>query len=182
MPKTINLIRGVKKEDKKFLQKLFLWTITGGKSLIIIIEILVITILLFRFGLEKTTDSAMSEATERKETIESFGDLESNFLDYQKRLDLISKVRMRRRSFAKPLQGLPENMPENVYLQDLTINYDNSKITAQARDTISFAKLIDSLLNLEGIDKIVLEGAYLDSKLTNEYTLTISVVTNEKFF
>lgn len=181
MPKSINLLKGYKKEELGSLQRLFNWTISGGKSTIIVIEILVITVLLVKFGLEKNIERINAEISEKLETIDSYQDLEKNLRDYQKRLFLIEKVTGGRKNFSGPLKSISKSTPQEVVIKNILITPTTSNITAQTSSTKAFAILIRNLLDLNGVKEVILKSAMLEPAGKNEYTFVISLITDENF-
>ncbi len=132
--------------EKSLFGKVFLWSLTLGRYIVIAIELIVIIAFLSRFKLDKDLADLNDSISQKQITINGFGNLEKDIHFLQERVKNISLLETQQLQAVKTLSLLSSVVPPDMYLNELIINKDSLSIKAI---TISDASLSIFLAGLQ---------------------------------
>jgi len=125
----------------RFLQ----WSLTVGRYLVVFTELIVIISFGSRFSLDRRITDLNASILQKKTIIQSYGDLESNVREIQKKTDSYTQVEQKQ-SLADAFPALSEITPVDVQLTNLTIQPSAVSFSGKTNSTTSLNLLINNLV------------------------------------
>lgn len=125
----------------RFLQ----WALSVGRYLVVFTELIVIMSFGSRFTLDRRITDLNGSIQQKKTIIQSYGDLEANIREIQKKTDGYSQVEQRQ-SLADAFPALTEITPQDVILTNLTIQPGSVSFSGKTNSTTSLNLLINNLV------------------------------------
>lgn len=126
------------------LGKTTTWALSVGRYIVIFTEIVVILSFLSRFQLDRQLTDLNKEIVEKKAIIDSYGDLEQNVRDIQKKIDNYQQLKPKR-SIKDVFDQLTLVTPEGVEYIDLDINNNTVDISGRTQTTQALTQFITNL-------------------------------------
>jgi Tfp pilus assembly protein PilN len=142
-PLTINLLP----KDPFFstpLGKFLRWALSVGRYLVIFTELIVILSFGARFTLDRRITDLNSTILQKKIIIESYGDLEQEVRDTQKKLESYSQAEQQQ-NLAEAFPALSEITPQDVTLESLSIQPGRVVFTGLTKSNTSLSILINNI-------------------------------------
>ncbi len=106
------------------------WALSVGRYIVIFTELLVILSFVARFTLDRQRTDINKEIEQKKSLILSYGELETNFLNLQKKLTDY-KVLAVNDNIADIFPKLSKITPSNVVFENLTINQNSVSVEGE---------------------------------------------------
>ncbi|MEO8581486.1 MAG: PilN domain-containing protein [Patescibacteria group bacterium] len=126
---------------ESFLGKITTWALSVGRYLVIFTELTVIISFLTRFQLDRQVTDLNSSIVKQQRIIESYGDLEQNVRDVQKKILDYNQLKV-----GKPMKEIFEQLtaitPEEIKYQELDINSQKIIIHAHANSRQALDRFI----------------------------------------
>lgn len=171
---TINLLTQ-DRFSSSLLGKIMLWALSIGRYIVIFTELIVILSFLSRFKLDRELTDLNESINQQQSIIQSYGDLEIRVKQIQAKLEVIRQNQAQISPVAF-LEVLSKVMPEDVDLEEMTIDTDSAELKARALSTSGFIGFIKALYDDPLIDGISLdEITSEDQGLTIEFILTADI-------
>lgn len=142
--------------EKTRLGRFLKWALSFGRWIVILTELIVILCFLSRFKLDRDLTDLGEEIRQQQAIIASFGDLEKDFRNLQKRLDTIDKLEKKQLLASLLLDALSKTVPLDVSLTDLTVKEKEMEISGLAFSEAGFGSFIRRLSESK-FEKISLE-------------------------
>lgn len=171
---SINLI--IKPEKETGLsEQLLSWTLTYGRYILIITQIVVLSVFFLRFQLDRDHAELKERASEKQAIIESFSDLENEIRRTQDRLSNIKTVSDKQDLPIKTLSFFQENMPSDIFLSSLSISYEKIAFGATAKNLLSFSYLLRELQQDKKFSEVILEEIQRRADGKIEFRITVKI-------
>lgn len=126
------------------LGKTTTWALSVGRYIVIFTEIVVILSFLSRFQLDRQLTDLNKEIVEKKAVIDSYGELEQNVRDIQKKIANYQQLKPQR-SIKQVFDELSLVTPESIEYIDLNINSNSVEITGRTQSTQALRQFITNL-------------------------------------
>lgn len=161
MPK--NKINLLPQEDfeKKPLGRFLLWALSAGRWLVIITELIVISVFLARFKLDRDINDLHEAIKQKQMIVQSYSPFEKDFRAFQKRLAMIKTLEKQKTDVGNILSTVSRVLPNDLVLSQFSLADDNVTISGLALSEEGLGSFIAGLsssskfknLNLSNITK-----------------------------
>lgn len=138
----INLI---KKKEVAAFDKFINWTLSIGRLIVIITEIIAISAFLYRFSLDEKLVSLHDEIEQKQKQLSLLKTDEKNFRNLQDRLSLASKFSEDGVKTFKTFQDIIGFTPQEIKFSDLILKKDQTTINISANSISSLTQFVNSL-------------------------------------
>jgi len=169
-------------ENPRSFGSLFLkWITTTGRVTIILTELIVISVFISRFWLDRK-NSDLSEVLRQKQAIlESVIPFEQEFVGLQQRLAYIKDFYSNQPEYSQQIDSLITSTPQNIFYENLSISKDEklksttintSLIAYKEEDIVSF---ITNLMSNPDIDQVDVNKIEKKEK-ENQYSISLTLI------
>lgn len=153
----------------RFLQ----WSLTVGRYLVVFTELIVILSFGSRFTLDRRVTDLNASILQKKTIISSYGDLEANVREIQKKTESYVQVEQRQ-SLADAFPALTEITPHDVTLTNLTIQPGSVSFSGKTNSTNSLNLLINNLVLSNKFSDVSIEKLQTGSAQEPGFTFKIN--------
>lgn len=150
--------------QKGKLGKLLKWTLTVGRHIVILTELVVILAFLSRFKLDRDLADLGKEIEQKQAIIEASADFEKEFRFLQKRLVSIESLRKDQIPAVEIVSELATLTPLNIQFSDLEVNKEGTELTATSLTESGLATFLDKLKNSDRFKKLFLTEVSQDTE------------------
>lgn len=124
--------------------KLLQWALSVGRYLIIFTELVVIISFASRFTIDRQITDLNTAILQKQTIIESYGDLEQNVRDIQKKVDAVQQIRQQE-NVTDIFNTLTQVTPSDVVLSELQMRPGRITLTGSTLSNVSLGILINNL-------------------------------------
>lgn len=156
---TINLIP---KNNDSLLNQFLDWSLTIGRLLVILTEMVALGTFLYRFGLDMQIVNLHDDIKSKSFIVDNFKAAEDKFRDVQDRLATVKEYSTVAHTTSDIFTRITKLGQGNVTFKDLTISTQDAKIVVAARSASSLATFVQALKNDSAITSISID------KITNQ--------------
>lgn len=149
--------------EKRPLGQFLKWTLTIGRYIVIITELIVILAFLSRFKLDRDLTDLYEEIRQKQAIIESASDLESDFRFLQKGLATIQNLEETQLGAARVLEELAHLTPLDVSFSDLSSTSEEISFSATALSEAGMATFLNKLKTSDRFKDLNLSQVSLDT-------------------
>lgn len=143
-PAPINFI---KKKEIAFLDKFTNWTLSIGRLIVIVTEIIAISAFLYRFSLDEKLVALHGEIKQKQSQLSLLKKDEENFRSLQDRLSLASTFSEEGTKTYKTFQDIVSFTPEDLKFNELILKKDQTTIDINVNSIPSLTQFVNSLKN-----------------------------------
>ena len=154
------------------------WALSAGRYIVIFTELVVIISFAARFTLDRQNNDLNSSIEEKKNIIESYGDLENNFRLAQTKIEKISALEKDSNILAV-FENLTKVTPRDVTLSQLSIAPTTVTITGKTLSQSSFNLLVTNLQLSPQFTNISVSKVESGERNTPGFNFSISAKTKE---
>ncbi len=158
--------------EKTRLGRFLKWALSFGRWIVILTELIVILCFLSRFKLDRDLTDLGDKIKEQQAIIASFGDLEENFRNLQKRLATVDQLEKEQLLTSTLLAELSETIPLDVSLDEMTVKEKEIEISGLALSEAGFGSLIKELDKSEKFKRITLHNVSKEETGAIKFKLT----------
>lgn len=169
--KPINLIPQDEFETSIFGRGLK-WALSSFRVMVIVTELVVMSAFLSRFWLDAKNSDLNEELKTKQAQISAYEEVESEFRKIQKKLST-AKLLYDEFKTTKILSELETNLPAEVTLNTLTVNFPSISIKASSTSENKIAQMLRNLENNKSFSKIVLSQIVSDQENSQMIVFTI---------
>lgn len=144
--------------EKTRLGRFLKWALSFGRWIVIVTELIVILCFLSRFKLDRDLTDLGERIRQQQAIIASFGDLEKNFRNLQKRLATIDRLEKEQLLASALLDELSKTVPLDVSLNEMTVKEKEMEISGLALSEAGLGSFIKELGENQRFEKIILEN------------------------
>lgn len=163
---------------ESFMGKITTWALSVGRYLVIFTELVVIISFLTRFSLDRQVTDLNTEIVKQQRIIESYGDLEQNVRDVQKKMQDYNRLKVE-----KPLKEVFDMLtsitPEDIQFRELDINGQEVSINAHANSRQALDRFILNLQASNYFTNVVSDNISNKDARTPGYDFQISALIGE---
>jgi len=150
--------------EKTAFGKLLKWTLTVGRYIVIVTELIVILAFLSRFKLDRDLTDLYEEIKRKQAIIEATSDFEEEFRFLQKRLATIEELEKKQLATEGIVEELSFLIPLDVSLTELAIKEKEVSLTATALSEQGLASFLNNLKASTKFERVVLSDVSLGTK------------------
>lgn len=165
---------------RSFSARFFKWITTTGRVTIILTELIVISVFISRFWLDRK-NSDLSEISRQKQAIlESTIPFEKEFVQLQQRLTYIKDFYSNQPDYSQQIDSLITSTPEDLFYDDISVSKDEkSKLITINTSLIAFREesivsFITNLMLNPDIDQVNVNKIEKKEK-ENTYSILITL-------
>jgi hypothetical protein len=147
MPTNLPSINLAKDKEISSFDKLIDWTLTIGRLVVIITEIIAVGAFIYRFSLDEKLVNLHSEIKKRQTTISSLRNDENKFRNLQDRIALASSFSEKGIKTSQNITNFAKLIPEQVKINNLSFNKDQVNTDADVASVSLLSDFISSLKN-----------------------------------
>ena len=165
---------------RSFGARFFKWITTTGRVVIILTELVVISVFMSRFWLDRK-NSDLSEISRQKQAIlESVIPFETEFIQLQQRLAYIKNFYSSQPDYEKQINSLISSTPQDIFYDRLSVSKDekskstviNTSLTAYREE--SLVSFITNLMLNPDIDQVNVNKIEKKEK-ESQYSISITL-------
>lgn len=175
---SINLLP---QKGESFVTQFLNWTLTIGRLLIILVEIVALGTFLYRFDLDMKIVDLHDKIKGQSTVVAAFANNEKNFRDIQDRLELVKRydaIGSTTSSIFKDVTKLGEG---KLTFRNLTVTSENVKIEAQAPSAATLSQFASALKTHPAVTAVTIDK--VDNSTVNSLiTVTITATLKESAF
>ena len=157
--------------EKSRLGRFLKWALRFGRWIVISTELIVILCFLSRFKLDRDLTDLGEKIRQQQAIVVSFGDLEKNFRNLQKRLSTIDALEKEQFLATNLLAELSKIIPLDVSLGELMVKDGRLEVSGSSLSEAGFGTFI-SELSESGFEKIILQKVTREKAGEIEFRLT----------
>ncbi|HPT65695.1 MAG TPA: hypothetical protein PK257_00095 [Candidatus Woesebacteria bacterium] len=165
---------------RSFGARFFKWITTTGRVTIILTELVVISVFISRFWLDRK-NSDLSEVVRQKQAIlESIVPFETEFVQLQQRLNYIKDFYSNQPEYSNQINSLIVSTPEDLFYESLSVSKDeklkstviNTSLVAYKEESI--VNFITNLMLNSDIDQVDVNKIEKKEK-ENKYSVSLTL-------
>lgn len=170
---SINLL----KDEKKFFDKLIFWSLSIGRIIVILTELVALSAFLFRFSLDKRLIDIHDANKQKGAILALLKKDEDTYSDLQKRLQIASMFLHISGESVRLLTDIKNLPPHDVLLTKIVLSETSLSIDAHTQSVFSLSRFINSLKQYPRSESVVLSR--IEDRTTSG-TIIASITINLK--
>ena len=131
--------------ERSFLGKMLRWSLTAGKSIVILTEFVVIMAFLSRFWLDRQVNDLNEVLIQKQAVVDSYAEIEERMRAIQERVDIVTEIEESTLGAREALTKLIASTPTDVSYDSIDISKTNLTLTGLAGSEGGFAALLNSI-------------------------------------
>ena len=143
--------------------KFLTWSLSIGRYIVVLTELLVIVSFLSRFTLDRRLTDLNESIEKQKAVIISYQETESKFLATQTKIDFLKKT-VENNTLIDKMNFLEKNLPIDVKLNSLTFQSTGWNLEASALSAQGMKNTIDKVIETNPEAEVVLGTVKLNSR------------------
>ena len=177
MAETVPSINLLPQKGESFLTQFFNWTLSIGRLLIILTEMVALGTFLYRFTLDMQIVDLHDKIKGQSLIVGSFKSSEDTYRNLQDRLVLIKNYDSIGSNTSTIFRDITNFGQGKVTFLNLTVDSDTAKIEAQAPSSSSISQFVDLLKNYPSITSVSVDKVENSS---SRATISVSITANLK--
>lgn len=171
---SINLVKGKKPH---FLDQFIAWSLTIGRGVIIITELVALGAFIYRFGLDRQLVDLHDKINQEKTIVNFLKKNEDTYRNLQNRLSLANTTIQKENHAIKLYDDISSLFTSDILVKTFVITQDTIRIEATIQSITPLSKLIDNLKAYPGISGVSLDK--IETK-TSSGIISIGITANLK--
>ena len=160
------------------LGKFLTWSLSIGRYIVVLTELIVIISFLSRFQLDRKLTDLNEAIEQQKSIILSYQETETKFRATQTKIDFLKKTQQNN-NLLESMSYLEKNLPIDVKLQSLTIQPSGWSLTASALSAQGMKTTIDKIISINPQSEVSLGTVKLNSR-TGAIDFDMSIKVKQK--
>ena len=181
MPSKFHSINLLKNKETDFFGKFIKWTLTIGRLVVIITEIIALSAFVYRFSLDRRLVDLRNEIKQKQTIVAAQSANEEKYRNLQDRIALASNFSNFSEERHKIITDVLNLTPQGITLNSLALDKDKINIDANVQNVSSLSLFVNSLKNYPKIDTISI-GSIENKPQTNFITVTITATLKKSEF
>lgn len=154
MPNNLPSVNFAGNKQTPLLERLMDWTLTIGRLIVIITEIIAVIAFLYRFSLDERLANVRSEIKDQKNIISNLKTDENKYRNLQDRLGLISAFSTKSTKSTQTISDIAGLISSKVKINGLNISADRADMNVNLLSTSYLKELVSSLEKYSGTSSI----------------------------
>lgn len=158
--------------------KISLWSLSVGRWIVIITELIVISAFVYRFKLDQDISALQQDVEQKRGIITYFAPLEKQFRETQKRLSVLGDVLGAHQDMDPLVSAISRSLPEELALTGLSVNsLGQLRVLGISKTEESISNMINNLRQDGLFSDVRLDRVELDGNQAGElqYSFDISM-------
>lgn len=173
---SINLIKTDKKET---INQVVNWALTIGRGLVIIVEIIALSALLYRFILDNQLRDVHTKIKQEQAILESQKENEKNYKNLQERLNVIASVSDKGSESVKIFKDIISFAPLGMTFSNISLTENAIRIETNVSSIYPLSFFINSLKAYKDVESVSINK--IENKTANAViNVSISVELKQK--
>jgi len=148
---SINLVRG---RRPRVLDQVVSWTLTIGRAVVILTEVIALGAFIYRFSLDRQLIALHDKIAQEESIVNLLQKNENSYRNLQNRLSLASTIIDSEQQSITNYQSIMATIPPGVFLKSLIIDPQLIKINVDTPTTAAVSALISNLKNYPAITNV----------------------------
>lgn len=165
---------------RSFGARFFRWITTTGRITIIFTELIVISVFISRFFLDRENSDLSDKSRQKQAILESTAPFEKDFINLQQRLSYIKNFYTNQPNFGPQIESLIASTPTGLYFEKIVISKDektknsviNTSLSAYKEESI--VSFITNLMLNPDIETVDISKIEKKEK-ENQYSISLSL-------
>jgi hypothetical protein len=158
MPSNLSTINLAKEKGNTSFDKFIDWTLTIGRLIVILTEVIAVAAFVYRFSLDERLVSLHSAIRQKQAIVVSFKNDEDKYRNLQDRIALAKSKSEKGIKISQNATNFGKLIPEQVKINNLTITKDQASINVGIASVPVLADFINTLKNYSGIKSISIDS------------------------
>jgi hypothetical protein len=168
---TINL---AKDKQTPFFDKFINWTLTIGRLIVIITEVIAIVVFVYRFSLDEKIADLHSAIKQKQNVVFASKNDEDKYRNLQDRLAIAANFSTKAAKSSQTIVDVVKLMSSKIEINNLTLNKDQIKININALSVSSLEDFVDSLKNYPNFKSISIDN--IENKPSTGLSVDITTI------
>jgi hypothetical protein len=177
MAETVPSINLLPQKGESFLTQFFNWTLSIGRLLIILTEMVALGTFLYRFTLDMQIVDLHDKIKGQSLIVSSFKSSEDTYRNLQDRLLLIKNYDSIGSNTSSIFSDITQFGQGKVTFLNLTVDSENAKIEAQAPSSASISQFVEQLKNYPSITSVSVDKV---ENSTSRALISVSITATLK--
>ena len=173
-PASINLIKTDKKET---INQIVNWALTIGRGLVIFVEIIALSALLYRFILDNQLRDVHTKIKQEQAILESQKKNEQTYRNLQDRLNVISSVSDKGSESVKIIKDIISFAPLGMTFSTISLTESSVRIEANVSSIYPLSFFINSLKTYKNVESVSIDK--IENKTANA-VINVSITVGLK--
>ncbi len=166
--------------EKSTIGKILRWSLTAGKSIVIVTEFVVILAFLSRFKLDRDLNDLNEVINQKVEVVESYAETEKQMRSLQKRALVAVDVKSSTIGFGEWWRRLSSITPSDTTFDSVDINTEQVTLKGLSSSGTSFTQLVEGIKKTEKVGEIDINKIAFDQSQGGvSFELTARLKTTE---
>ena len=175
--KSINLLPHDPFEES-LLGQVLSWGLMIGKWIVIATQIVVVSVFLFRFGMDRKANNLRRSIEKEVVKIKAYETIENNFRLAQARLVLAKPLIEQQAKVKTSFQNQASLIPKDIWLEKIEVDQDQINLVAYAYSMNSFNQFLENLKNSGEFRRISIQN--IESGIEKQAKLKFSLAASFK--
>lgn len=168
-----------REQQEKLLAKLLKWSLSSGRFIVILVELITISAFVFRYKLDADLSDLQEQINDKIPYLKNLSLDEAQIKHLQYQLSTISKLKSENMDFSKYLTELTTTIPKSILLTNISFDRSQSypkaamTITGQTPSNLELSVFIKKLQENPNFSDITLANISFDNQTT--FTITGSI-------
>jgi len=158
MPNNLPSINLVKNKQIPLFDKFMNWTLTIGRLIVIITEIVAVIAFIYRFSLDERLVNLHDAIKQKQNIISALKNDESKYRNLQDRIALASTFSAKATKSNQTIADIVSLISNQARINDLILNKDRISLDVNVISVSSLASFVDSLKNYPGIKSLSIDN------------------------
>lgn len=172
---SINLAPKELLKESSFWRKVFRWTTTIGRVIIVGTQLVVLGAFLARFSLDRRLLDLSEKIKTKRAIITATSNIEENFRKTQDQLEAIKNIKSAQNQYSETLEEFAQRVPSSLTLEHLSLKDNTLALTAQAPSGEDFAWFLIRLFTWEDLSRTTLKSAKLSPQGGISFNLDLEI-------
>jgi len=158
MPDNLPSINLAKNKQTSPLDKFMNWTLTIGRLIVIVTEIVAVIAFIYRFSLDEKLVDLHSAIKQKQNIISVLKNDESKYRNLQNRIAIAATFSEKGTKISQTITDIASLIPTQVKIGNLILNKNQVSISADVVSVLSLKNFTDSLKGYHGIKSISIDS------------------------
>lgn len=158
MPDNLPSINLAKNRQISSLDKFMNWTLTIGRLIVILTEVVAVMAFVYRFSLDEKIVDLHSAIKQKQNIISVLKNDESKYRSLQNRISIAAIFSEKGTKTSQTITDIANLIPDQVKIGNLILNKDQVNINADLASVSSLENFTNSLKNYHGIKSISIDN------------------------
>jgi hypothetical protein len=152
---SINL---AKDKQTSLFDKFINWTLTVGRLIVIVTEVVAIIVFVYRFSLDERITDLHSAIKQKQNIVSALKNDENKYRNLQDRIAIAATSSTQAVKSSQTIADVVSLIPNRIEINNLTLNKDRVKININVASVSSLAEFVDSLKSYPNIKSISIDN------------------------